>query len=102
MTKREIIAELLARHPNLAHHESEVMVNALFDAMTEMLQRGERIELRGFGTFGVKDRSAREGRNPKTGASVSVVAKRVPFFRAGKELLREVNGVPAGPPEESH
>ncbi|MGH8011767.1 MAG: HU family DNA-binding protein, partial [Candidatus Binataceae bacterium] len=67
-------------------------VNAMFDAMASVLARGERIEIRGFGSFDVKERRARRGRNPRTGALVAVDAKRIPFFRAGKELRVEVNG----------
>ncbi len=92
MTKRGIIEELLARHHNFSHRQSETIVNAMFDAMTKVLAGGNRIEIRGFGSFDVKDRRARQGRNPKTGEIVSVDAKRIPFFRAGKELRVEVNG----------
>ena len=92
MTKREIIEELLARHTEFSHRQAETIINAMFDAMAATLARGKRIEIRGFGSFGVKQRRAREGRNPKTGAPVNVVAKRVPYFRAGKELRLEVNG----------
>lgn len=93
MTKRGIIEELLSRHQRFTYRESETIVNAMFDAMASVLSRGDRIEIRGFGSFAVKDRRAREGRNPKTGAAVKVDAKRIPFFRAGKELRIEVNGV---------
>jgi integration host factor beta subunit len=96
MTKRGIIEELLNRCEKFSHRESETIVNAIFDAMAAVLGRGERIEIRGFGTFGVKPRGARQGRNPKTGETVAVQAKRIPFFRAGKELRTEVNG--AEPP----
>ncbi|HEY6417360.1 MAG TPA: integration host factor subunit beta [Candidatus Binataceae bacterium] len=92
MTKRGIIEELLANHQKFTHRESETIVNAMFDAMAAVLARGERIEIRGFGSFAVKDRRARQGRNPKTGALVKVDAKCIPFFRAGKELRIEVNG----------
>ena len=92
MTKRGIIEQLLARRQNFTHRESETIVNAMFDAMANALTRGERIEVRGFGSFAVKQRRARQGRNPKTGQLVSVEAKRIPFFRAGKELRIEVNG----------
>ena len=68
----------------------------MFDAMVTVLARGERIEIRGFGSFGVKQRRAREGRNPRTGQPVAVQAKRIPFFRAGKELKVEVNGAAEG------
>ena len=64
----------------------------MFEAMAEVLARGQRIEIRGFGSFGVKQRRARQGRNPKTGDVVEVAAKRIPFFRAGKDLRVEVNG----------
>jgi integration host factor subunit beta len=73
------------------------MVNAVFDTMTEALCRGDRIEIRGFGSFVVKHRKAREGRNPKTGTLVSVQAKRVPFFKVGKELRLRVDGKPWTP-----
>jgi integration host factor subunit beta len=91
MTKRGLIEELMARRPRLSHREAETIVNAMFDAMTNSLARRERIEIRGFGSLGVKQRQARQGRNPKTGAMVKVDAKLIPFFRAGKELRLEVN-----------
>jgi integration host factor subunit beta len=91
MTKRGIIEELLARRQNFSHREAETVVNAIFDAMANVLAQGQRIEIRGFGSFAVKQRRARQGRNPKTGELVSVEAKRIPFFRAGKELRIEVN-----------
>ncbi len=97
MTKRGIIEELLTRHKNFTQRESETIVNAMFDEMAKALASGARIEIRGFGSFGVKKRRAREGRNPKTGAAVKVEAKRIPFFRAGKELKLEVNGAESPP-----
>ena len=95
MTKRAIIEQLLARHQTFTHRESETIVNAMFDEMAKALASGERIEIRGFGSFATKKRRARQGRNPKTGAAVKVEAKRIPFFRAGKELKLEVNGAEA-------
>ena len=92
MTKRGIIEELLSRHPKFSHRESETIVNAMFNEMASSLVRGDRIEIRGFGSFCVKERRARQGRNPKTGVAVKVSAKRIPFFRAGKELRLEING----------
>jgi integration host factor subunit beta len=92
MTKRGIIEELLTRHQHFTYRESETIVNAMFDEMAKALASGARIEVRGFGSFGVKKRRARQGRNPKTGVAVKVDAKRIPFFRAGKELKLEVNG----------
>ncbi len=92
MTRRGIIEELLARGAGASYRDAETIVNAIFDAMGAELARGQRIEIRGFGSFAVKSRRARQGRNPKTGATVAVEAKRVPFFRAGKELRAEING----------
>ncbi len=92
MTRRGIIEELLARSEGASYRDAETIVNTIFDAMGAVLARGQRIEIRGFGSFAVKSRRARQGRNPKTGATVAVEAKRVPFFRAGKELRAEING----------
>jgi integration host factor subunit beta len=98
MTKRGIIEELLTRHRKFTHRESETIVNVMFDEMAKALANGERIEIRGFGSFGVKKRRAREGRNPKTGVAVKVEAKSIPFFRAGKELKLDVNGAETDKP----
>ena len=92
MTKRDLIDEINKRFPHLSHRDAEVIVNSIFDAMVEALGQGDRIEIRGFGSFVVKHRRAREGRNPKSGEIVSVAAKRVPFFKVGKELRLRVDG----------
>jgi integration host factor subunit beta len=92
MTKRGIIEELAARVQTLSRRQGERYVNVMFGEMARMLGRGGRIEIRGFGIFGVKRRGAHQGRNPKTGESLAVAAKRIPFFRAGKELKIEVDG----------
>src|SRR6185369_9139061 len=81
--------------------EVEALVNSVFASLAEALARGERIEIRGFGSFIVKRRNAREGLNPKTGEAVSVAAKRVPFFKAGKELKIRVDQKPIEAPLES-
>jgi integration host factor subunit beta len=94
VTKRDLIEEVAQQYPRFSRREAEVMVNAVFDSMTDALAKGERIEIRGFGSFMVKQRSAREGRNPRTGAIVSVAAKRVPLFKVGKELRLRVDGQP--------
>jgi integration host factor subunit beta len=94
VTKRDLIEEVAQQYPRFSRREAEVMVNAVFDSMTEALAKGERIEIRGFGSFMVKQRSAREGRNPRTGAIVSVASKRVPLFKVGKELRLRVDGQP--------
>jgi integration host factor subunit beta len=92
MTKRGIIEELLARRPGFSHRQAETIVNAMFEEMAKVLARGGRIEIRGFGSFDTKQRRARQGRNPRTGDVVEVAPKRVPFFRAGKELRAGLNG----------
>ncbi len=94
MTKRDLIDEVVRLYPRFSRRDAEIMVNAVFESMTEALLRDERIEIRGFGSFVVKHRQAREGRNPKTGNVVSVAAKRVPFFKVGKELKLRVDGKP--------
>ena len=91
MTKRDLIDEIVKQFPSYSGRDAEVIVNAVFEAMTDALCSGERIEIRGFGSFVVKQRRAREGRNPKTGDIVAVAAKRVPFFKVGKELKQRVD-----------
>ncbi|MFQ5849091.1 MAG: integration host factor subunit beta [Candidatus Binatia bacterium] len=97
MTKRELIDEVNKRFPHLSRLDSEVIINSIFDSMVDAMEREERIEIRGFGSFVVKRRRAREGRNPKTGVMVSVSAKSVPFFKVGKELKIRVNNKRPGP-----
>ena len=91
MTKRDLIEEVAQHYPRFSRRDAEVIVNAVFDSMTDALAKGERIEIRGFGSFIVKQRPAREGRNPRTGTVVSVFAKKVPLFKVGKELRLRVD-----------
>jgi integration host factor beta subunit len=91
MTKRDLIDEIVRQFPAYSRRDAEVIVNAVFESMTDALCKEERIEIRGFGSFVVKQRRAREGRNPKTGEIVAVAAKRVPFFKVGKELKQRVD-----------
>lgn len=88
MTKSELILRLAEKNPHLYHRDVERIVSAIFSEIAEALARGDRVELRGFGAFSVKKRDARVGRNPRTGESVHVAEKHVPFFKTGK-LLRE-------------
>ena len=92
MTKRGLIEELVRLYPRYSRRDAEVMVNSVFSSMADALRRNDRIEIRGFGSFVVKQRRAREGRNPKSGMAVAVAAKRVPFFKVGKELKLRVDG----------
>lgn len=96
MTKSGLIAELAARARHIHKRDVELVVNTVFEAMTAALRRGERIELRGFGTFQVRLREARLGRNPKSGAAVRIPARRTAFFKVGK-MLREMVDGGAGP-----
>ena len=91
MTKSELI-EVVAQEANLTKGRAELVVNTIFDAMVEALRRDEGIEIRGFGSFTVRQYKAYEGRNPRTGDQVHVPPKRLPFFKVGKELRERVNG----------
>ncbi len=91
MTKAELV-EKVAGQINLTKKQTEVVVNTVFQSITESLAQGKKVELRGFGSFRVRSRNARIGRNPKSGDRVEVPAKRVPFFKAGKELRELVDG----------
>lgn len=90
MTKAELVEEV-ARAAELTKKDSEVIVEEVFKNIIQALNRGEKIELRGFGSFRVRQRDARRGRNPKTGAPVDIPAKRVPYFKPGKELKELIN-----------
>jgi len=90
MTKAELVEEV-SRVSDLTKKHSEVIVDTVFKSIIDALHRGEKIELRGFGSFRVRERGARRGRNPKTGDPVSIPAKRVPYFKAGKELKELIN-----------
>lgn len=95
MTKAELVEEV-ARAAELTKKDSEVIVEEVFKNIIQALNRGEKIELRGFGSFRVRQRDARRGRNPKTGAPVDIPAKRVPYFKPGKELKELINADGAG------
>ena len=92
MTKSELIAELAAANPHLLSRDVETIVATIFTEITSALSRGERVELRGFGAFTTRARDARTGRNPRTGEQVPVSAKRVPYFKPGKEMRERLNG----------
>ncbi|MBU6460862.1 MAG: integration host factor subunit beta [Proteobacteria bacterium] len=91
MTKSELIARLALRYPQLVAKDAELAVKTILDAMVKNLAFGERIEIRGFGSFSLNYRPPRQGRNPKTGGKVSVPEKYVPHFKAGKELRERVD-----------
>jgi integration host factor subunit beta len=90
MTRSDLIAALAYRFPNLMPKDAEVAVKEILDAVGQSLAEGGRVEVRGFGSFGLNYRPARTGRNPKTGETVQVAAKHIPHFKAGKEMRERV------------
>jgi integration host factor subunit beta len=91
MIKSELVDQIAEKNPHLYHRDVERIVNAVLDEIVRAMSEGDRVELRGFGAFSVKSRQARTGRNPRTGSSVDVSAKKVPFFKTGKELRERLN-----------
>jgi integration host factor subunit beta len=91
MTKRDLIDEVVKLFPRFSRRDAEVIVNEVFESLTQALVRGERIEIRGFGSFSLHFRPPRQGRNPKTGEAVALSGKHVPHFKPGKDLRERVN-----------
>jgi integration host factor subunit beta len=91
MIKSELVQKLAEENPHLYHRDVEIIVNTVLDTISSALANGDRVELRGFGAFSVKERGARQGRNPRTGEPVPVDAKRVPYFKPGKEMRLRLN-----------
>jgi integration host factor subunit beta len=91
MIRSELVQKLCQDFPDLTQREVEGVVSAVFDSITDQLAHGGRVELRGFGAFSTRKRDARVGRNPRTGESVQVDAKRVPYFKPGKEMRERLN-----------
>ena len=96
MTKAELVEEV-ARVSELTKKHSEVIVDTVFDSIIEALHKDEKIELRGFGSFRIRQRRSRQGRNPKTGDKVDVPAKKIPYFKPGKELKELINSDDSNP-----
>ena len=91
MIRSELLAEIARENPELRAEDVEKAVDTFFDCISQQLADGGRVELRGFGAFSTRQRDARTGRNPRTGEAVEVPAKRVPYFKAGKEMLARLN-----------
>jgi integration host factor subunit beta len=91
MIRSELVTKVAEQNPHLTLRDVEGIVAVVFDEITSALSEGRRVELRGFGAFSIRDREARTGRNPRTGGAVSVDAKRVPYFKPGKELRERLN-----------
>ena len=96
MTRSELIARIAQKNPHLYQRDVERIVTTIFDEIATALARGDRVELRGFGAFSVKHRDARVGRNPRTGESVDVAEKAIPFFKTGKQLRERLNREASG------
>ena len=92
MTKAELVEKLAGKVDGINKREAEIIVNAFFDSIKDALASKNKVEVRGFGSFKLRSRKGRNGRNPKTGTPVSVPAKLVPFFKPGKELKELVDG----------
>jgi integration host factor subunit beta len=92
MTKAELVDKIAEKKPGLTRKQVEVVVNTVLDGIKDALSREDKVEIRGFGSFRVRFRRAKEGRNPKTGETVHVPPKKVPFFKAGKEMREMVDG----------
>ena len=91
MTKSELITYITEKNPHLYQRDVERIITTIFEEISTALSRGDRVELRGFGAFSIKQRNARIGRNPRTGETVKVSAKRVPYFKTGKQLRNMLN-----------
>lgn len=91
MTKSELIAKLANENPHLFQRDVERIVTTIFDEITNALAQGDRVELRGFGAFSIKERGSRVGRNPRTGEAVDVGEKFIPYFKTGKQLRERLN-----------
>lgn len=91
MTKSDLVDRLASKSGNFSRKDIEVIVDTVFGSMADSLARGEKVEIRGFGSFKVKQREGRNGRNPKSGESIFIEPKKVPFFKAGKELKERVD-----------
>ena len=91
LNKSDLILKILESDPNLFKKDASKIVNVFFDTLSEAISKGERVELRGFGVFDVKEREARIARNPKNGEAVAVPSKKVPFFRMGKDMKDRIN-----------
>jgi len=91
MTKSELIEQLSEQHEILNKRDAETVINLIFGGMSDALAQGDRVEIRGFGSFSVRERKAREARNPKSGELVKIASRKTPFFKTGKELRERVD-----------
>jgi len=93
MTRSDLVERLVEANPFLTRRDAEEVVSIVFDSMTDALAQGERIEIRGFGSFTIREREPRRARNPKSGETLQIPSRRIPFFKTGKELRERVNTI---------
>ncbi len=93
MTKSELIELVSSKVGAFSRKDVEIIIDTLFKSMTDSLVKGGKVEIRGFGSFKLKSREGRQGRNPKSGENITIGAKKVPFFKAGKEIRERINGI---------
>ena len=86
MTKSELIESIASQHPNMTKKNIEFITNSVFKSIKDSLQKGDKVEIRGFGSFKIREKNSKVGRNPKTGSKVNVPEKKVPYFKPGKEI----------------
>ena len=91
MTKSELIEAVAAKVTNFSRKDVEIIVDTLFESMAQSMSTGDKVEIRGFGSFKIKERDGRQGRNPKSGENIFIDAKKGPFFKAGKEIRERIN-----------
>ncbi|MBI5562652.1 MAG: integration host factor subunit beta [Deltaproteobacteria bacterium] len=91
MTKSELVEAVSLKVKAFSRRDVEIIIDTLFDSMSESLAKGGKVEIRGFGSFKIKEREGRQGRNPKSGENIFIQPKRVPFFKAGKEIRERIN-----------
>lgn len=91
MTKSELVEAVASNVDNFSRKDVEIIVDTVFQSMTDSLAKGDKVEIRGFGSFKIKEREGRQGRNPKSGESIYIAPKKVPFFKAGKEIRERIN-----------
>ncbi len=91
MTKSELIEAVATQVNTFSRKDVEMIIDTLFQSMTDSLSNGEKVEIRGFGSFKIKERNGRQGRNPKSGENIFIESKKVPFFKAGKEIKERIN-----------
>ena len=91
MTKSELVEAVSSKVTSFSRKDIEVIIDTLFESMTDSLAKGGKVEIRGFGSFKIKERSGRQGRNPKSGENIFIDSKKIPFFKAGKEIKERIN-----------